>query len=196
VPNHNPGHSEQQRFEELMGTFATIRHHYPKAVIINLENSRVAPNLVVQIKAGCDYWKNYSSDKAITASRLSHNKGIPWAVKVLKFLSEEGRKISSSTRIHLICGRYILKARLLSNYSLPGAYFRYYREKKCISTRYFCYTGVNVEKIQRSIEKTLLPMFANVSVEEILHLDRALPAYLLEYIGLAGRVNGKVFIEE
>jgi hypothetical protein len=39
-------------------------------------------------------------------------------------------------------------------------------------------------------------MFANVSVEEILHLDRALPIYLLEYIGLAGRVNGKVFIEE
>jgi hypothetical protein len=184
-----------QRANELLATFDSIRHFYPEAKIINLENSKVNKQLAQQIQLKCDHLRNYSGDPLIIKSRSFNNKGIPWLIKILKFLHEEGSGISS-LRVHLLCGRYLLNSNSLSQVNHVGACFRYYSCHDNVSTRYFRYCGLRIGEIRLALVRALRPMFFSRSIEDVIHTKGNFTKYYLSQIGVNGLVNGKQFIEE
>jgi hypothetical protein len=193
--NHNLDHSQWQRGEELLATFASIRRYYPAAVIVNLENSRLEPELAHRIQAQCNQWFDYSVDTLVRESRKFSNKGVPWVIKILKFLHEKGENINA-TRIHLLCGRYLLTDDVLAMWKCPGAVFRYYSEDENVSTRYISYHNLSVPEIRNALWCTLRPMVFSCSVEDVIHWEGRFAKYYLPYIGVSGWVNGQQFIEE
>ena len=193
--NHNAEHLQWQRGEELLATFVSIRRNYPAAIIVNLENSRIESALESRIQGHCDQWRNYSTDPLVRESRTFGNKGIPWLIKIIKFMYEEGENIHA-TRIHLLAGRYVLTGNTLARWQQPGVIFRYYPQHKNVSTRYFGYHLVRVEEIRAALLGSLFPMIISYSVEDVIYTQGRFLKYYLSHIGVRGMVNGKQFISE
>lgn len=195
VVNHNPSHGQEQRGEELLQTFHSIRKCYPQAIIINLENSSVEKKLANQIIEHCDFRRDYSSDLLIQRSRKFNNKAIPWVAKVLKFLREESSHIVAK-RLHILCGRYFLMPDAFNDFESEGAYFRYYPEYENVSTRYVIYNQVNFYEIGDSLEAALWPLFAGYSLEDSISFAGLFRKHLLGRVGVSGMVNGQHYISE
>jgi len=193
--NHNLEHSQWQRGEELLTTFSSIRKHYPKAHIVNLENSRIDTGLAAQLQSQCDQWRDYSTDAVVLESRKFENKGIPWLIKILKFLYEEGDHMSA-IRVHMLVGRYALTENTLARWQYPGAVFRYFPLQENCSTRYFAYYLVDISKIRAALERTLRPMIFSCSIEDVIHRYGYFEKHYLAHIAVTGMVNGKEFIDE
>jgi len=193
--NHNSAHSQWQRGEELLATFDSVRRHYPGAIIVNLENSKIASELAKRIHSKCDQQRDYSADAAVRESRTFANKGVPWLIKLLKFLHEEHSAIHA-TRIHLLCGRYLLTDNVLAKLSHPGSYLRYYPQYDNVSTRYIGYQRVGISEIREALRCVLRPMVFSRSAEDVIHLPGRFPKHYLSHIGVSGLVNGKDPIEE
>jgi hypothetical protein len=193
--NHNPQHSESVRATELLETFSSIRKYYPGALICNIENSSVSYTNKHKIKLYCDQHYDYSSDELVIFSRSSTNKGVPWLVKIIKFLQEEGHRIKSK-RIHFIAGRYTLDNPFACQVEDIRVTFRYYDGNDSVSTRYFFFQGATIDSVKSLFLKSLSPTLLGYSVEEIIHLNCSVGLKYVDRVGVRGLVNGKTLIEE
>lgn len=195
---HNKNHSCDQRFNELIQTIDSIRKYFPDALIVNLENSRLAERYYDLIKERVDLHIDYSSDSFIQATRKSNNKGVPWVSKLIKFTYEYSD--IKAKKIHFLVGRYQLNFPIsLSKHTSTRAqiYFKYFPEHDNVSTRYFYMENTLLKDMLPCFKATYLKAIFGNSVEDVIFKKLGSISYmLLERIGVIGMVNGVDWIDE
>ena len=194
--NHNFHHKKKQRFLEFKKSIKSIRTYYPDAQIVSLDNSRLGKVMNKKIQRLVDVRFDYSQDLAIQKTRKSPNKGVPWAAKIIKFLSENS-DIVTSKRIHFLVARYYLRKKKLINYNNKGIFFKYYRQHNNVSTRYFFSNQISVKNLISIFRKTYILACLGKSVEDLIFKNcNKIKLYLVDKIGVSGTVNGIDYVEE
>ena len=194
--NHNFKHKKKQRFIEFKKSIKSIRNYYPNAQIISLDNSRLGKDIEEKVRSLVDARFDYSQDPMIQTTRKSPNKGVPWAAKLIKFLSENCESIYAK-RIHFFVGRYFLTKKININYSKKGIFFKYYRQHKNVSTRYFFSNQICIRNIINILKKTYIHACLGRSVEDSIFKNcNKIKLYLVDKIGVSGTINGVDYVEE
>jgi hypothetical protein len=194
--NHNFKHTKKQRFIEFQKSIKSIRNYYPNAQIVSLDNSRIGKVIKEKVQSLVDARFDYSQDPIILKTRKNPNKGVPWAAKLIKFLSENCELIHAK-RIHFFVGRYFLTKKKNINYRKKGIFFKYYRQHKNVSTRYFFSNQINIRNLINILKKTYLHACLGRSVEDSIFKNcNKIKLYLVDKIGVSGTVNGVNYVEE
>lgn len=186
--DHNANHKFEQRFLETVSGLESIRKYYPNSYIIFLENSQIPTLNLEFLMDKVDEYFNYSECEFIKYSRRHQNKGVPQFMMLLKFCQENSANFDSEF-IHIISARYIILDSIAENKINNGAYFLYNKKSKNVSTRYYCFKKVGLNKLAQIFKKTLFCAILGCSVEDVIFLFT--PAFTqLSKLNIYGVVGG------